>query len=184
MGVVAFGFFSLIYILGHLAHHFDIPLISPQTHPVILVAYILVAAMHVVSGLSLRACNQLLFSLRLLINLMLKDFDASEGRGTVLAKSVPMDACTILRWLALEPRYKTFICCPECSACYPDNSPNSYPELCSSSRPTLTPQTCGQHLRKSRNIHSRPTTSQSVVSSTTISWNGLERCFAVQELRI
>lgn len=127
--------------------------LSPHTvtHPVIFVVYILVAAMHIVSGLSLRACNQLLFSLRLLINFMIEDFDASKGRGKLLAKAVPLDTRTILQRLALEPFYKTFICCPQCSTCYPDSGPDSYPEFCSSKR-ALTQQTCGQRLQKSRNI--------------------------------
>ncbi len=135
------------------------PLVSPHTHPVILVAYILVAAMHIVSGLSLRACDQLLSSLRLLIKLMVEDFDTSQGRGKLLEKSIPMDARTVLHRLALEPFYKAFVCCPECSTCYPDNGTGSYPEFCSSNRASTrasTQQTCGQSLRKSRNNGSRP----------------------------
>ena len=108
--------------------------------------------MHIVSGLSLRACDQLLLSLRILINLMVDDFDASKGRGKYLAKSVPMDARTVLHRLALEPFYKTFICCPECSTCYPDNGPGSYPEFCSSGHASTQ---CGQSLRKSRNSRGR-----------------------------
>ena len=111
--------------------------------------------MHIVSGLSLRACDQLLLSLRFLIKLMIEDFDASKGRGKLLAKSVPMDARTVLHRLALDPRYKTFICCPECSTCYPDDGPGSYPEFCSSKHAS-TQQTCGRCLRKSRNNGSRP----------------------------
>ena len=130
-------------------------LVSPDTHPIILVVYILVAAMHIVSGLSLRACDQLLLSLRLLIKLMIEDFDASKGRGKLLAKSVPMDARTVLNRLALVPIYKTFVCCPECSNCYLDTGPDSYPEFCSSKH-VLTQETCGQSLRKPRIIRSRP----------------------------
>src|SRR6266705_2941990 len=139
--------------------HFDMPLVSPHTHPVILVAYILVAAMHIVSGLSLRACDQLLSSLRLLIKLMVEDFDTSQGRGKLLEKSIPMDARTILHRLALEPFYKAFVCYPECSTCYPDNGTGSYPEFCSSNHASThasTQQTCGQSLRKSCNNGSRP----------------------------
>jgi len=141
--------------LGHLACHFDMPLVSPDIHPAILVVYILVAAMHIVAGLSLRACDQLLFSLRLLINLMIEDFDASKSWSKFLAKSVPMDAHTVLYRLALEPFSKAFICCPECSTCYPDNGLGSYPEFCSSIHAS-TQQTCGQCLRKSCNICSHP----------------------------
>jgi hypothetical protein len=130
------------------------PLVSPDTHPVILVVYILVAAMHIVSGLPLRACDQLLSSLRLLIKLMVEDFAASKGRGTLLEKSVPMDARTVLSRLALEPFYKAFVCCPDCSTCYPDNGPGSYPEFCSSEH-AFTQQTCGRSLRKSRVIRGR-----------------------------
>ena len=145
---------ELIYILGHLAHHFDMPL-SSDIHPVIFVVYILVAAMHIVSGLSLRACNQLLLSLRLVINLLIEDFGASEGWGKSLSKMVPMDARTILQRLALKPLYKAFVCCPGCSTCYPDNGPGSYPEFCSSKH-TPTQQTCGKHLKKSHNVRGHP----------------------------
>lgn len=121
------------------------PLVSPHTHSVILVVYILVAVMHIVSRLLLRACDQLLLSLRLLIKLIIEDFAASKGRGNLLAKSVPVDARTVLNRLALEPFYKAFVCCPECSTCYPDNGLGSYPEFCSSNR-ALTQQTCGRSL--------------------------------------
>jgi len=121
------------------------PLVSPHTHPVILVVYILVAVMHIVSRLPLRACDQLLFSLQLLIKFMVEDFAASKGQGTLLAKSVPMDARTVLTRLALKPFYKAFICCPDCSTCYPDNGPGSYPEFCSSKH-ALAQQICGQSL--------------------------------------
>jgi hypothetical protein len=130
------------------------PLVSPDTHPVILVAYILVAAMHIVSGLSLRACDQLLLSLCLLIKLMIEDFGPSKGRAELLAKSVPIDARTVLHRLALEPFYKTFVCCPECSTFYQDGGPGSYPEFCSSMRAS-TQQPCGRPLLKSRNTRSR-----------------------------
>ena len=132
------------------------PLLSP-THPVIIVVYIITATMHLVSGLSQRACDELLFSLHLLINLMVEDFDASKGKGQskLLAKTVPKDTRTVLQKLALKPFYKTFVSCPECATCYPNNGSGSYPEFCSSKR-ALTQQTCGQPLQISRNIRGRP----------------------------
>ena len=42
-----------------LAHHFDIPLLNPDIQPATLVVYILVTVIHIVSGLSLRDCDQL-----------------------------------------------------------------------------------------------------------------------------
>ena len=137
-----------------LAHHFDIPLLNPDIQPATLVVYILVTVMHIVSGLLLRDCDQLLFSLRFLIDLMVEDYHAVESQGKLVAKSVPMDACTVVRRLALKPSYKTFISCPECSTCYPDNGLDACPELCTS-KPLSTQQICGQCLRKPRNIHGR-----------------------------
>jgi hypothetical protein len=72
------------------------PLFSPDIQPTILVIYILIVVMHIVSGLSLRDCDQVLFSLRFLIGLMVEDFHAAKGQGKYLAKSVPMDARTVL----------------------------------------------------------------------------------------
>lgn len=108
--------------------------------------------MHVVSGLSLRDCDQLLFSLRFLIDLMVDDYHTTKSQGKLVVKSVPMDARTVVQRLALKPSYKVFICCPECSTCYPDNGLHPCPELCTSRR-LSTQQICGQPLRKPRNIH-------------------------------
>jgi hypothetical protein len=127
------------------------PLFSPDIQPAILVVYILIAVMHIVSGLSLRDCDQVLFSLRFLIGLMVEDFHAAKGQGKYLAKSVPMDARTVLQRLSLKPSYKAFVCCPKCSTCYPDDGPDSYPDLCSS-KDASTQQICGCRLQKVRNI--------------------------------
>jgi hypothetical protein len=135
------------------ALHFEMPLISSDIQPVVVVVYILVAVMHVVSGLSLRDCGQLLFTLKLLINLMVEDFSAADGQGKFLAKSVPSDACTVIRRLSLQPSSRVFVCCPKCSSCYPDDGPDSYPELCTSKDP-FTQRTCGRRLRKARIIRS------------------------------
>jgi hypothetical protein len=134
-----------------LARHFDVPLLASDIQPAISVVYILVAAMHIVSGLSLRDCDQLLFSLRFLIGLMVEDFDASIRQGKYLTKSIPMDARTVVQRLALKPSYRAFVCCPKCSTCYPDNGPDSYPEICASSQAS-TEEICGQDLQKVRNI--------------------------------
>jgi len=85
-----------------LACHFDMPLASPDTHPTILVVYILVTVMHIVSRLSLRDYDLLLFSLRILIELMIGDFQAAEGPGKFLARLVPKDARTVVRRLCLR----------------------------------------------------------------------------------
>ncbi len=127
------------------------PLFSSDLQPVVVVVYILVAVMHIVSGLSLRDCGQLLFTLQLLINVMVEDFRATDSQGKYLAKSVPSDARTVIRRLALQPSYRVFVCCPKCSACYPDDGPDSYPELCLSKRLPSQP-ICGQRLRKTRII--------------------------------
>ncbi len=110
--------------------------------------------MHIVSGLSLRDCDQLLFSLRFLIDLMVEDHHTTKSQGKLVTKSVPMDAHTVVQRLTLKPLYKAFVCCPKCSTCYPDNGPHSCPELCTSRR-LSTQQICGRRLRKSRNIHGR-----------------------------
>ena len=110
-------------------------LVSSNIQPVIIVVYVLVAVMHIVSGLSLRDCGQLLFSLKLLISLMVEDFRTTDGQGKFLEKSVPSDACTIIHRLALQPSCRVFVCCPKCSSCYPDDGPDSYPEFCLSKDP-------------------------------------------------
>ena len=130
------------------------PLFSSDVQPVVVVVHILVAVMHIVSGLSLRDCGQLLFTLKLLINLMVEDFRTTDSQGKFLAKSVPSDARTVMRRLALQPSHRVFVCCPKCSSCYPDGGPDSYPEVCSSQDP-LTHRICGRRLRKTRIIHSR-----------------------------
>ncbi|KAH8976647.1 hypothetical protein EDB86DRAFT_3095162 [Lactarius hatsudake] len=131
--------------------HFEMPLFSSDVQPVVVVAHILVAVMHIASGLSLRDCAQLLFTIQLLISLMVEDFRATDGQGKYLAKSVPSDARTVIRRLALQPSSRVFVCCPKCSACYPDDGPDSYPEMCSSKHP-FTQRICGRRLRKTRII--------------------------------
>ncbi len=106
------------------------PLFSSDLQPIVVVVYILVAVMHIVLSLSLRDYGQLLFTLQLLINVMVEDFFTTDSQGKYLTKSVPSDACTVIHRLALQPSYRVFICCPKCSACYPDAGPDSYPELC------------------------------------------------------
>jgi hypothetical protein len=64
----------------YLALHLEMLLVSSNVQPVIIVVYVLVAVMHIVSGLSLRDCSQLLFSLKLLINLMVEDFRTTMVR--------------------------------------------------------------------------------------------------------
>jgi hypothetical protein len=138
-----------------LALHFKMPLLSSDIQPVVVLVYILVAVMHIVSGLSLRDCGQLLFTMKLLINLMVEDFCTANGQGKFLAKSVPSDACTVIRRLSLQPSSKVFVCCPKCSYCYPDDGSDSYPELCLSKDP-LTQRTCSWRLQKTRIICSSP----------------------------
>lgn len=116
--------------------------------------------MHIVSGLSLNDCNLLLLALRTLIDIMVGDTLTAEGQGKYLSDSVPKDARTVVDRLALKPSYKTFICCPECSSCYPDSSPDS-PTSTNSPTPTdsATPARetcqCGCPLRKTRSNRSR-----------------------------
>jgi len=137
-----------------LARHFEVLLFASDHEPVITLVYILVAAMHIVSGLPLRSCGQLLVSLRFLFDLMIEDFDASKSQGKYLTKSVPLDARTVLKRLALNPRSKIFVSCPECRTCYLDNGPDSYPELCISKHP-VTQVVCGQRLQKTHTVLSR-----------------------------
>jgi len=138
-----------------LACHFDILLLTSNIPPTTLVVYILVAVMHIESGLSLRGCDQLLFSLHFLIDLLVEDYnDTAKSQGKLIMKSVPMDVCTVVQRLALKPLHKAFICCPKCSTCYPNNELDSCPELCTS-KPLSTQQLCGQRLRKPCNIHGR-----------------------------
>ena len=144
---------------GSPARHFDTPLTSPDMDPAILVVYILVTVMHIVSGLSLRDCNLLLFSLRILIDILVGDSRAAGGHGIkYLTTSVPKDARTVVHRLALNPSYTSFICCPKCSSCYPDSGPDSLGYSSWKRAPTDS-QTCAQEtcqcgcpLRKSRNI--------------------------------
>jgi hypothetical protein len=135
----------------NLASYFDIPLLTSDPNPAIIVTYIIVAVMHTVSGLSIRDCSQLLTSLRLLISIMAEDFCGTKGQAKYLAKSVPLDARTVISKLALKPSYKTFVCCPKCSTCYSDNGQDSYPELCSSIYPP-SQEICGRRLRKARTV--------------------------------
>ncbi|KAH9009574.1 hypothetical protein EDB84DRAFT_1446219 [Lactarius hengduanensis] len=92
--------------------YFEMSPLSSDVQPVVVVAYILVAVMHIVSGLSLRDCGQLLFTIQFLINLMVEDFHTTNSQGKYLAKSVPSDACTVIWRLALQPSYRVFVCCP------------------------------------------------------------------------
>ena len=83
---------------------------------------------------------------------MVEDFRATEGRGKYIARSIPLDARTVINRLALKPSYKTFVSCPKCSTCYPDIGQDSYPELCSSIHPS-TQAICSRRLRKARTVH-------------------------------
>lgn len=145
----------MAYMLGHTASHFEISQsLFSDTQPVITVVYILVAVMHIESGLSLKDCTQLLCSLRCLVRLMVEDFNGADSRGKYLEKSIPIDARTVINRLALKPSYTAFVSCPKCSTCYLDNGPSSYPSRCSAEQP-LIQQICGQRLQKARVIQNR-----------------------------
>jgi hypothetical protein len=106
--------------------------------------------MHIVSGLSLKDCAQLLFSPRFVISLMVEDFNDADSRGKYLEKSIPMTHARSST-LALKPSYTAFV---SCSTCYLDNGRSSYASHCSAKQ-LSTQESCGQRLQKARVIQSR-----------------------------
>ncbi|KAH7905296.1 hypothetical protein BJ138DRAFT_972811, partial [Hygrophoropsis aurantiaca] len=92
--------------------------------PAVIGCYFLVIVLSVICGLSREHCNFVLAVLRSIICCF-----ADEGRtltvGEGLLKTLPKDSRTLFNHFDLDPRCRSFVCCPDCFALYDESS--TYP---------------------------------------------------------
>ena len=84
--------------------------------PIAIICYIVVAALHLFSHLSMDHCGFLLRSFYLILSLAIPLPEA--GRQSTLS-SIHSDIRTVLDQMNLNPATKAYICCPRCFKCYP-----------------------------------------------------------------
>ncbi|KAG1848453.1 hypothetical protein F4604DRAFT_1973851 [Suillus subluteus] len=99
--------------------------------------------MHLVCGLSCRAASLLLVCLRSIIHL-----SGASSTEAPISLNIPRDPRTVIGSFELEPRTRSYVCCPACFALH-DTSP--LPLFCMH-RPTPTSRLCNTKLWKTRVI--------------------------------
>ncbi|KAG1850767.1 hypothetical protein C8R48DRAFT_613151, partial [Suillus tomentosus] len=103
--------------------------------------------MHLVCGLPRRAASLLLACLRSIVRL-----SDARSAGDPLLHNIPRDPRTVIGSFELEPRTRSYVCCPACFALY-DTSP--LPLFCTH-QPTPASRRCHTKLWKTRIIRGNP----------------------------
>ncbi|KAJ3506648.1 hypothetical protein NLJ89_g6754 [Agrocybe chaxingu] len=114
--------------------------------PIALASFMLVATLHLLSGLSMDDCKFTLGVLHLVLEMALASSRDAYAHNTL--RSIPRDVRTVVDILGINPYTKAYVCCPTCSSIYwvdPDNK-LSYPETCTQQGLGYSP--CGARLRK------------------------------------
>ncbi|KDQ22719.1 hypothetical protein PLEOSDRAFT_1050850 [Pleurotus ostreatus PC15] len=107
--------------------------------PILLVSYLLAAALNTLSHLSMKATGDVLKGIR-----------SIQSFGSETTETVPQDIRTVFKALPLlSPRSHAYACCPTCKAMYafdPDEIAATVPLKCTN-RETPTDPECGSNLR-------------------------------------
>ena len=114
-----------------------------------LACYLLVAALHLVCGVSIDHCSFVLGSLRLIVTMALQTAQRSNVAST--SGDIPGDVRTVVDILDVTPKGEAYVCCPKCFFLYwvdPDNPKSCYPETCTNQEVDNNP--CSAKLRKKR----------------------------------
>ncbi|KAK7680744.1 hypothetical protein QCA50_016052 [Cerrena zonata] len=113
-------------------------------HTLVYAIYLLLAVLHLVSGLSMDSTRFAIAGVRTIVELALEMGGVGVREQQGIIANVPADVSTILNRLDLAPDTHGYVCCAKCFACY---DLDSYPDHCikSSSR---TESPCGALLHK------------------------------------
>ncbi len=103
------------------------PYIVPRLvsmHPIASLFYVLMAILHLLSGVSYSACRFFITGFKLALCLAAGE----SGDSTSYQDELPNRVEDILNFLALEPKARSFVCCPKCFYIYDIESP--FPDKC------------------------------------------------------
>ncbi|KAH7905903.1 hypothetical protein BJ138DRAFT_992708, partial [Hygrophoropsis aurantiaca] len=92
--------------------------------PAVIGCYFLVIILSVICGLSREHCNFVLALLRSIIRCCV-DRAGKLSLGKGLLDTIPKDSRTLFNHFDLDPRCRSFVCCPGCFALYDES--NTYP---------------------------------------------------------
>ncbi|KAJ2936177.1 hypothetical protein H1R20_g917, partial [Candolleomyces eurysporus] len=118
----------------------------------VLAIYLLVATLHLLSGLSQDDCSFTLRTLRLVFGLLL--LQSTSLHAVSIPKAIHTDIRTVVKILDVQPRFKALLTCPDCSwVHYVDRGtpPSDYPEFC---QRVIDDEPCGTPLTKTRKSRS------------------------------
>lgn len=134
--------------------------ILKSSDPLILSAYLLIAFLRAICGLSISECSVVLPWLELLINL-------SGPQGNREPTHLYSDVRSVLGALGFQAESVRYVCCPHCFKLYTPDSPDSLnsldsnhcppvPDVCEYKRTPASPP-CDAHLSRTRFLHGRET---------------------------
>lgn len=112
----------------------------------------LVTYLHVVAGVSVRAVNTTLRTLRLAFSQLTKGLDIHK-KDQKLVKNFPLDISTLMRWLDIEASLDRSVCCPKCFKRYryPTTDEPPIPQCCTR-KETSRSRTCDEPLFRRTNV--------------------------------
>ncbi|KAJ2912344.1 hypothetical protein MD484_g8074, partial [Candolleomyces efflorescens] len=120
-----------------------------QSLPISVIAiYLMVATLHLLSGLSADACSFVLRTSQLILRLLLGESTSIYANS--IPKAVHIDPRTVIKVLDVYPRFTALLTCPECSWVHyleADTPQSDYPESC---QHTISGSVCGASLMKTR----------------------------------
>lgn len=131
--------------------------ILKASNPLVLSAYLLVAFLRAICGLSISECSVVLPWLELVINLSgsstLSDRQKEDREPTCLHS----DVRSVLKVVGLEAESTRYVCCPSCFKLYPADSPSTDlhpPDVCNYKRTPASP-VCSARLSRTRFLRGR-----------------------------
>jgi len=116
-------------------------------HPAHAAAMFLVLVLTLLCGISRKQAGFTLVVLNQMIR-WLGQNDEQSVNTTIL----PRDPRTLLQYFDLNPRLRSYTCCPSCFALYPDPAPT--PDNCTNQKASGEPP-CGTSLFRTKNIRGR-----------------------------
>lgn len=152
-------YFSITFKAACFSRH------SFSMHHAIFACYFIVAALHLLCGLSVDDCSFLLPGIELVIRLGADYIDSTED----LLKAFPRDIRTVKKALQLTPVVTPFVNCPKCFALYSKNE--DVPPTCPY-KETVSSNPCGEALITSKQVGNKrhPAFTREYIHQSLQSW--------------
>lgn len=111
--------------------------------PAMSLCYILVVILHLLSGVSYSVCRFFISGLKLALRLSDSDHIRDDPSATCDV-GLPNRVEDMISFMGLEPKFRSFVCCPKCFYTYSVNS--AYPQKCNNIEHPGDDE-CGRRLR-------------------------------------